>query len=63
MSHGEAIEKLHAPATLADLETAQKRLSFEELFELQLGSQLTKAELLRKSHAHKFSRRISSRIY
>ncbi|MEK7472195.1 MAG: ATP-dependent DNA helicase RecG [Patescibacteria group bacterium] len=45
MSHGEAIEKLHAPATLADLETAQKRLSFEELFELQLGSQLTKAEL------------------
>ncbi len=45
MSHGQAIATLHAPGSPEDLETAKKRLSFEELFELQLASQLTKAEL------------------
>jgi len=45
LPHGQAISTLHAPDSPEELEAAKKRLSFEELFELQLGSQLSKAEL------------------
>lgn len=45
---GDAIRILHSPESLEELESAKKRLSFEELFALQVGSQLTKAELAKE---------------
>ncbi len=45
ISRGAALEKLHFPAGLADTELARNRLSFEELFELQLSAALSRAAL------------------
>lgn len=42
----EAIEAMHFPATPSDLENAQRRLGFEEVFALTLASLLNKYELL-----------------
>ncbi len=45
MPLGRAIAALHSPETIDELNEAKLRLSFEELFELQLGSLLASAEL------------------
>lgn len=45
LSLGDAIFSLHSPESLKALEIAKKRLSFEELFALQVGNQISKAEL------------------
>jgi ATP-dependent DNA helicase RecG len=45
MPLGRAIAVLHVPKSITELDKARQRLSFEELFELQLGSLLAKAEL------------------
>ncbi|MDD5071395.1 MAG: GxxExxY protein [Patescibacteria group bacterium] len=41
----EAIAKIHFPKTKTEIETARRRLSFNELFIIQLQSQLVKKEL------------------
>jgi ATP-dependent DNA helicase RecG len=46
ISRAEALETIHFPANNAALETARKRLGFEEVFELGLASLLNKYELL-----------------
>jgi ATP-dependent DNA helicase RecG len=47
VSRAEALEAMHFPATASMLEAAQKRLGFEEVFELSLASLLNKYELLK----------------
>lgn len=42
MSRGEAIQTMHFPKNLEDVQRARERLAFEELFELILASQLNK---------------------
>lgn len=44
MSHSEALSALHAPESSDQLETAQRRLGFEEVFCLSLASLLNKQE-------------------
>lgn len=46
ISRAEAVEAMHFPASREVLETARKRLGFEEVFELTLASLLNKYELL-----------------
>lgn len=46
LGHAEALEAMHFPASSKQLEAAQKRLGFEEVFELSLASLLNKRELL-----------------
>jgi ATP-dependent DNA helicase RecG len=41
---GEAIKKIHFPKKLADIDNARRRLSFDELFLMQLKSQLAKKD-------------------
>ncbi len=43
--HSEALMAIHFPANAKELEAAQKRLGFEEVFELTLASLLNKYEL------------------
>jgi ATP-dependent DNA helicase RecG len=49
MSHGEALRTLHAPESAAHLETAKRRLGFEEVFCLSLASLLNKQENQREA--------------
>ena len=42
---GQAIKKIHFPKDYGEIDEAKRRLSFEELFLLQLESQMIKAEL------------------
>jgi ATP-dependent DNA helicase RecG len=42
MGRGEAVEKIHFPSSVAELEAAKRRLAFEELLMLQLGMTLLK---------------------
>lgn len=44
ISYSEALDKIHFPKDAKDIELATKRLSFNELFELVLASQLNKQE-------------------
>ncbi|HSX17631.1 MAG TPA: ATP-dependent DNA helicase RecG [Patescibacteria group bacterium] len=46
MPRGEALQTMHFPASREALEAAQRRLGFEEVFELTLASLLNKYELL-----------------
>ncbi|HET8669205.1 MAG TPA: ATP-dependent DNA helicase RecG [Candidatus Saccharimonadales bacterium] len=46
MAYAEALEAMHFPKSSANLEAAQRRLGFEEVFELSLASLLNKYELL-----------------
>jgi len=46
ISCSEALETIHFPASTTALETARKRLGFEEVFELTLAALLNKYELL-----------------
>ncbi len=45
ISHAQAVEAIHFPQDGEHLETAKRRLGFEEVFELMLASLLTKAEI------------------
>lgn len=51
---GEAINKIHFPKNQEDINNARKRLAFDELFLVQMQSQLIKLSL-RKSKAEKIS--------
>lgn len=42
IGRAEAVQFLHEPPRMEDLVSARKRLSFEEVFELQLGNQLVR---------------------
>lgn len=44
-SHARAIEQLHFPNSVADLEKAKKRIGFEELYEITLAGLLNKKEI------------------
>ncbi|UTX51654.1 ATP-dependent DNA helicase RecG [Candidatus Saccharibacteria bacterium TM7i] len=44
VSYSEAVQNIHFPATVDAMEQAKARLSFEELFQLLLASQLNKQE-------------------
>jgi ATP-dependent DNA helicase RecG len=48
LSRAEAIKAIHFPETSQQLETARRRLGFEEVFELSLASLLNKNELMAK---------------
>ncbi len=47
LSYAAAVEAMHFPANATELEKAQKRLGFEEVFRLSLASLLNKYELLK----------------
>lgn len=49
----EAIKKIHFPKTLAEAEEARKRLSFDELFWVQLRALARKRDWKKKQLAHK----------
>lgn len=48
MSRAEALRQIHFPASSEDLETAKRRLGFEEVFELTLAALMNKYELLKE---------------
>jgi len=50
LSYSEAVKKIHFPKTLAEAETARRRIAFNELILLQLQSQLVRKELA-EAHA------------
>jgi ATP-dependent DNA helicase RecG len=49
LSRAEALEALHFPASMTQLDTARRRLGFEEVFELSLAALLNKYELLKET--------------
>ncbi len=48
ISHAQALEALHFPESAEQLQQAQRRLAFEEVFELSLAALLNKYELLQE---------------
>jgi ATP-dependent DNA helicase RecG len=48
VSRSQALEMLHFPASAAEIDTARRRLGFEEVFELTLAALLNKNELLQE---------------
>lgn len=49
MSYDQAVQTMHFPKDMADLLNAQKRLGFEEVFQLSLAALLNKHELLKET--------------
>lgn len=63
LARAKAIETMHFPESSAMLTAAQKRLGFEEVFELTLASLLNKYELLQdKSLAIKFDQDLAKKF-